>query len=51
MQRLPAHELTAIARTEGYRNLREDGMIKAWRGETGIDEVLRVTGLSVAEEM
>lgn len=51
MQRLPAHELTAIARAEGYRNLREDGMIKAWRGQTSLDEVLRVTGLSSAEEV
>jgi len=50
MQRLPAHELTAIARANGYRNLREDGMIKAWRGQTSLDEVLRVTGLSNAEE-
>lgn len=51
MQRLPAQELTAIARTNGYRNLREDGMIKAWRGETSLDEVLRVTGLANAEEV
>ncbi|HSY27504.1 MAG TPA: ATPase, T2SS/T4P/T4SS family, partial [Burkholderiaceae bacterium] len=50
MQRLPSHELTAIARSEGYRNLREDGMIKAWRGETSLDEVLRVTGSSNAED-
>ena len=29
-----------------YRTLREDGLIKAWRGDTSLDEVLRVTGLS-----
>ncbi|MBV8658157.1 MAG: Flp pilus assembly complex ATPase component TadA [Burkholderiales bacterium] len=46
MQRLPAHELVAMAREGGYRNLREDGLIKAWRGQTSVDEVLRVTGLS-----
>lgn len=50
MQRLPAHELTALARTQGYRNLREDAMIKAWRGQTSMDEVLRVTGLSNTED-
>jgi general secretion pathway protein E len=46
MKGLPAHELAEIARTAGYRNLREDGLIKAWRGQTSLDEVLRVTGLS-----
>lgn len=51
MQRMPSHELTAIARANGYRNLREDGMIKAWRGQTSMDEVLRVTGLSSSEEV
>jgi len=46
MQRLPAHELVTMAREGGYRNLREDGLIKAWRGQTSVDEVLRVTGLT-----
>ncbi|GAB3260043.1 GspE/PulE family protein [Chitinimonas naiadis] len=50
MQRLPAHELVAMAREGGYRNLREDGLIKAWRGQTSVDEVLRVTGLSGEDE-
>ena len=44
-QRLSASDLVAIARQAGYRNLREDGLIKAWRGLTSLDEVLRVTGL------
>ena len=30
----------------GYRTLREDGLVKARRGETSIEEVLRVTGLN-----
>jgi general secretion pathway protein E len=51
MRRLPSHEMTAIARAEGYRNLREDGLIKAWRGATSLDEVLRVTGTTNAEEV
>lgn len=50
MQRLPAQELTALARAQGYRSLREDGMVKAWAGLTSLDEVLRVTGLTTAED-
>ena len=43
-------EIAAIARKDSggsatpYRTLREDGLIKAWHGKTGIDEVLRVAG-------
>jgi general secretion pathway protein E len=44
MQQVPGHELAALARAQGYRNLREDGVIKAWQGLTSLDEVLRVTG-------
>ncbi len=50
MQRATAGEMIAIARQEGYRSLREDGLIKAWRGLTSIDEVLRVTGIGEGEE-
>ena len=46
MRRAPSGEILEIARRHGYRNLREDGLIKAWRGTTSVDEVLRVTGLS-----
>ena len=45
MQRTPTPELVRIARAEGYRNLREDGLIKACHGRTSVEEVLRVTGL------
>ncbi len=31
------------ARKEGFRFLREDGLIKAWQGITSVEEVLRVT--------
>ena len=44
VQGAPAHELTALARGRGFRSLREDGLIKAWRGQTTFDEILRVTG-------
>ncbi len=46
MRRESAAEMLKIAQQQGYRNLREDGLIKAWRGLTSIEEVLRVTGLS-----
>ena len=46
LTRAPAQELQRIAGKHGYRTLREDGMIKAWRGDTSLEEVLRVTGLA-----
>lgn len=45
MRRQAATEMLKIAQDQGYRSLREDGLIKAWRGLTSTDEVLRVTGL------
>ncbi|MDT9001244.1 ATPase, T2SS/T4P/T4SS family [Paucibacter sp. APW11] len=44
MQRRPAQELIDIALAGGYRSLWEDALIKAWRGETSLDEVLRIAG-------
>ena len=35
-------ELRRMARAQGHRLLREDGLLKAWRGVTSVDEVLRV---------
>jgi general secretion pathway protein E len=51
MRKDPVSSLLAIAQSQGYRNLREDGLIKAWRGHTSVDEVLRVTGLSVTSDI
>jgi general secretion pathway protein E len=51
MRKDPVSSLLAIAQSQGYRNLREDGLIKAWRGLTSVDEVLRVTGLSVTSDI
>jgi general secretion pathway protein E len=45
LQRVPTQELQRIAAAHGYRTLREDGLIKAWKGETSLEEVLRITGL------
>jgi general secretion pathway protein E len=51
MRKDPVAALLRIAQGQGYRNLREDGLVKAWRGLTSVDEVLRVTGLSTATEL
>ncbi len=51
MRQQPITEMLNIAQQQGYRNLREDGLIKAWRGLTSIDEVLRVTGLNEGLEI
>jgi len=51
MRQQPAADMLKIAQQQGYRNLREDGLIKAWRGLTSTDEVLRVTGLSEGVEL
>jgi general secretion pathway protein E len=40
----PLHEMAIVARKSGYRDLLEDGLIKAWRGETSVEEVLRIAG-------
>lgn len=45
MGQRPAGEIKKIAQKTGYRTLRQDGLIKAYRGLTSIDEVLRVTGV------
>jgi len=50
MQRASSAEMTRIAREHGFRSLREDGLVKAYRGLTSIDEILRVTGHGEAEE-
>ena len=42
-------ELQRIAERQGYRTLREDGLLKARMGLTSVDEVLRVTGLDMRE--
>jgi general secretion pathway protein E len=46
LRHAPSRELVSTARRTGYRTLREDGLIKAYRGETSLEEVLRVTGLA-----
>ena len=38
------NEMKKLAREEGCRFLRDDGLLKAWQGLTTVEEVLRVTG-------
>ncbi len=45
LRRASSSEVAHLARAAGSRSLREDGLIKAWRGLTSLEEVLRVTGL------
>ena len=40
----PAGEIERLANANGRRSLREDGMFKAQRGETSVEEVIRVAG-------
>ena len=51
MRRAPEGELAVVARSHGYRSLREDGLLKAAAGLTSIDEVLRVTGSAEPAEV
>ena len=38
------NEMKQLARDEGHRFLRDDGLLKAWQGLTTVEEVLRVAG-------
>ncbi len=43
VNRLPPAEMLELAREHGFRTMFEDGMDKAARGQTSIEEVLKVT--------
>jgi len=43
LKRLPTGELEKVAKEEGMIDLKQDGFIKVLRGETSVEEVLRVT--------
>jgi len=45
----PQHEMQQALRKLGFRDLMEDGLLKAWQGETSVDEIIRVTGQSGIE--
>ena len=49
LRRGTAREATDIARRAGARSLRQDGLLKAASGITSVDEVMRVTGLKIAD--
>jgi general secretion pathway protein E len=46
----PIHEIQRVLRQEGFRDLLEDGLLKAWQGETSVEEVLRVAGQAGVED-
>jgi type II secretory ATPase GspE/PulE/Tfp pilus assembly ATPase PilB-like protein len=48
LAKAPADELRELARSEGMRTLREDGLEKVKQGVTSVGEVLRVLGASAA---
>jgi general secretion pathway protein E len=43
LQRKPASDIETIARQNGMTTMYEDGIAKAWRGLTTVEEVVRVT--------
>ncbi len=47
MQRATAAEMRRVASAQGGRTLREDGLLKALRGLTTVEEVVRITGAAL----
>jgi len=45
IERVPSTELMQLARSEGMRTLREDGILKILEGETTVEEILKETQL------
>lgn len=50
-RREPTHLLEARARADGFVTMLEDGLIRAWKGQTTLDEVLRVVGAEYEAEV
>jgi general secretion pathway protein E len=50
LEQQPTSEMYSLAKTLGYRNLYEDGMLKAYLGLTSIEEVFRVCRTTEANE-
>ncbi|MFC3093087.1 type II/IV secretion system protein [Alteromonas sediminis] len=47
----PVNEMYTLAKQQGYRNLYEDGMLKAYMGQTSVEEVFRVCRTSEASDL
>ena len=45
----PEQEMRRLVESQGFRNLRQDGLIKVGRGQTTMEEVLRVVGAETLE--
>jgi general secretion pathway protein E len=48
-QQAPVSEIREMARKDGFRSLLDDGLIKASKGITSVDEVLRVCSIEESE--
>jgi general secretion pathway protein E len=48
-QRAPVTKIRALARTMGHRSLLEDGLLKASKGVTSVEEVLRVCSVEESD--
>jgi type IV pilus assembly protein PilB len=46
----PTQNIRKMARKQGMHTLFEDGMIKALKGQTTLEEVLRITNRDIASE-
>ncbi|MCP4701375.1 MAG: Flp pilus assembly complex ATPase component [Gammaproteobacteria bacterium] len=43
LSRASAHKMRQLASRQGFRTLREDGLLKAYQGITSLEEIMRVT--------
>jgi general secretion pathway protein E len=43
LERTPVEGMYQLAKSQGFRNLQEDGLLKAMQGLTTVEEVLRIT--------
>jgi general secretion pathway protein E len=44
---VPVAEMRKLARRQGHRNMYQDGLIKAAKGLTTVEEVLRTTSMDI----
>jgi len=47
VENVPVAEMRKLARSQGHRNMYQDGLIKAARGLTTVEEVLRTTSMDI----
>ena len=47
VENVPVAEMRKLARSQGHRNMYQDGLIKAAKGLTSVEEVLRTTSMDI----